>query len=155
MTQVVRQKWVLAIAAVNALLALAVMAVVVLGLSMGQRAARDDGDRRDAKLREQLEAVHAELVAQRELRTDVAATRAELHAGLEELRRARAQPADTHLAQTLQLLASEQQLLLMRSLAPAQQAQGAAPKRAARAARRPSRPSRSTACPAVPGTPPK
>lgn len=138
MTQVVRQKWVLGVAAVNALLALALMAVVGVGLSAGQRATREGFDRRDAQLREQLEAVRAELAAQK---PELLSVRAELRSGLEELRHARqASPADSHLAQTLQLVASEQQLLLLRSMQPP------APSKPAQRSARRARPLRQQAC---------
>lgn len=106
MTQLVRQKWVLLVASLNALLALALMAVVAVGLSSGQRSAREAAARREAELREvrsELERLHGLPAAIEELRVD-------------GLRRATIAPVDPQLTQTLQLVASEQQLLLLRSM---------------------------------------
>lgn len=151
MTQVVRQKRVLLLTSVNVVLAVAVIAVVAVGLSNAHRGAQEAAAQREAELREELEGlrvVRAELASLREVRPELAGLRAELHGSIDELRRTQqAPPVDSQLTQTLQLVASEQQLLLLRSLKPP----GAAPPHRVtqRSARRPRRSLRSTGC-AVP-----
>lgn len=134
MTQVVRQKWVLVVASVNALLALAVMAVVALALSAERRSAQDAALRSEAELREvrgELERLHGLPAAIEQLRFD-------------ELHRAAAPPADAQLTQTLQLVASEQQLLLLRAIQPPPVAP--APRRVQQRSARRARPRRQAAC---------
>lgn len=133
MTQVVRQKWVLAVAGVNALLALAVVLVVSLGLAGVERGGQEASLRREAELREvraELERLHGLPAALEGLRTEL---RDELRD--DGLRRAAVPaPADPQLTQTLQLVASEQQLLLLRAMQPAPRAVSR------RSGRRPRRP---------------
>jgi C4-dicarboxylate-specific signal transduction histidine kinase len=136
MTQVVRQKWVLLVASANAVLALVLMAVVAVGLSAGQRGAQEAAARREAEVREVregLERLHGLPAAIEELRAD-------------GLRRAAAPASsDPQLTQTLQLVASEQQLLLLRSMEPAKTPPPVPAKVVRRSARR-ARPLRRTAC---------
>ena len=99
MTQVVRQKWVLGLAGMNALLVLGVLGVMGFSLQHTQALVRDEATARAESLRAEVEGLRA------------------------ELRSSQRPPAqDPQLAQTLQamqLLATEQQTLLLRSLQPA------------------------------------
>ena len=112
---------------VNALLALAVVLVVSLGLAGVERGGQEAALRGEAGLREvraELERLHGLPAAIEELRND-------------GLRRAAVPaPADPQLTQTLQLVASEQQLLLLRTMKPAPRPVS---RRSGRSGRRPRR----------------
>jgi len=153
MTQVVRQKWVLGLVAGNAVLGAALLALLIV-LFYGRRGAAEAEELRDAD-------VHGLKVHQLKLKTELEEARSEMkaaHAELEALRSAqrgepesRSKPSssDVQLSQTLQLLASQQQLLVLQSLRPAEP-----PKSVTRASARKSR-SRvrraSNAAPVAPG----
>ena len=153
MTQVERQKWVLGLVAGNALVAAALLVVVVV-LLYGRRGAAEAEELRDAD-------VHGLRVHQLKLKTeldearaDLKATRAELDAVKAAQQRAepevrqRPSSSETQLGQTLQLLASQQQLLVLQSLRPVE-----AEKTAARPSARKSksRVRRSAPAPVAPG----
>ncbi len=132
MTQVVRQKWVLGLLGLNT--ALVLVAFVLIALSSMD--ARKDHEAAAATRDAELTGLRAELSG---LRAEVEPLRS-LRAAVDELKSAvqkHPEPRDTQLGQTLQtlqLLAGEQQLLLLRALQPA--APASAPKASARRARR-------------------
>ena len=154
MTQVERQKWVLRLVVGNAVLGAALLALLIV-FFYGRRGAAEAEELRDAD-------VHGLKVHQLKLKTELEEARAEMkaaHAELEALRAAqrgeqesRPKPSssDAQLGQTLQLLASQQQLLVLQSLRPIEP-----PKSVARASARKSRSrvrrSTSKAAPVAPG----
>ena len=134
MTQLVRQKWLLLLACANAALALVVVAVVGFAAGGARRAEQEAATIREAHwsgLRAELGSLRGEIEGLRGLR-----------AAVDDVRMAQLDhrpPQETQLAQAMQLIAAEQQLLLMKALRPAPVAR----RSSARRVRRPAR----TTCP--------